>query len=120
MISAIIVFIIWLLTLYAWVSNIIYNALNGIYTPLIIFLIIIPLTFILYLAEGLEIAVADLRDKDASQLANESTREILAQIQPRADFFFGQRQIFVVAIISFISLLIADHLDSFYVYGLAP
>lgn len=69
--------------------------------------VVIILLAILYFAEGLELAFADLRDKDPEQIANPAVRKILKEIGERSDFFFAQRQVFVVAIISFVTLVTA-------------
>ena len=75
------------------------------------------LFIILYYAEGMEIAVADLRDKDVSQLAHEETKAALQEIQRDPEYFFAQRQIFVVAIISFVALTTESHALSVPFYG---
>jgi len=65
------------------------------------------LLFILYFAEGMELAITDLLDKEPNQLRDETVRNLLSQIQSRVGFFFAQRQVFVVVIISVLSLTTA-------------
>jgi hypothetical protein len=60
---------------------------------------------ILFFAEGLEIAVADLLDKQASQLGSDSAIRILKEVAAVPEWFFAQRQVFVVVIISLMSLM---------------
>lgn len=67
--------------------------------------VVLALLVILYFGEGIEIAVADLLDKQPDQLSDESVRSVLKEIQERRGFFFAQRQIFVVVIIAFMSLM---------------
>jgi hypothetical protein len=65
---------------------------------------ILVFLYVLFFAEGLELAVADLLDKHPEQLADTRTQRLLRELQSRRDFFFGTRQVFVVLIISFMSL----------------
>ena len=60
---------------------------------------------ILYCAEGIELAVTDLLDKHPSQLHDPVTARVLMEVQRLRDFFFAQRQVFVVVIIAFTSLV---------------
>jgi hypothetical protein len=112
-----IVSVVWLASLYAWLSNIIYQATLRQYSNLIVLILLLPSLVILYFAEGVEIAVADLRDKDVDQFNNQSTRRVFIEIQNRDDFFISHRQIFAVANISFMSLLAANVVKTLYVYG---
>jgi hypothetical protein len=77
---------------------------NGHYHWLLDAGIILLLLYLLFFAEGLELAVADLLDKQPEQLHDARLRKLLHEIQQRRDFFFGTRQVFVVVIISFMSL----------------
>jgi hypothetical protein len=52
----------------------------------------------------MELAATDLLDKDPDQVANRSVRTVLRQIQARSGFFYANRQVFVVAVIAFMSL----------------
>lgn len=94
------------LTLLAtWLQTLAANVIfRNSYTELLTAAGVLLLFYILYYAEGLELAVADLRDKDANQIGDPRTREVLGQMQRLSEFFFSQRQIFVVSIITFVSL----------------
>ena len=67
----------------------------------------VVLLVILYFAEGLELAVADLRDKDPQQIHDPRLKKILVDLQGKDDFFFAHRQPFVVVIINVVSLSLA-------------
>lgn len=67
--------------------------------------LVLILLVVLYFAEGMEIAVATLADKDASQLGSESAKATLNFIKVDPEWFFAQRQVFVVTIVSFMSLM---------------
>jgi hypothetical protein len=67
-------------------------------------LLIILSLVVLFFAEGLELAVADLLDKHPDQLSDVRLRKLLQEIQQNSDFFFSTRQVFVVLIITFMSL----------------
>jgi hypothetical protein len=67
--------------------------------------IVIVCLLILYFAEGMEIAAAELLDKDPKQLASPSATKVLNGIKQDKEWFFAQRQVFVVAIISLMTLL---------------
>lgn len=67
----------------------------------------LALLVILYLAEGMELAVTDLLDKDPEQVANPAVRALLEDIQASSGFFYANRQVFVVAVIAFMSLTTA-------------
>jgi hypothetical protein len=92
-------FVIWLFTLENEMSN-------GHYEAIALAVISVVLWFILFFAEGIELAATDLLDKQPEQLHDPATREVLAEIQSRSRFFIAQRQVFVVVIISFTSLAI--------------
>jgi hypothetical protein len=62
---------------------------------------------VLYLAEGMELAVTDLLDKDPEQVVSPVARGMLRAIQGRSGFFFANRQVFVVVVIAFMSLTTA-------------
>ncbi|MBY2941885.1 hypothetical protein HF264_19655 [Rhizobium leguminosarum] len=103
--------------LMTWMQTIVANlVLRGSYTELLTAIIALGLFYILYFAEGLELAVADLRDKDVMQIADPKTRSVLGEMQKMSEFFFSQRQIFVVSIITFVSLTL-DY-DALYFEGL--
>ena len=65
---------------------------------------IVVLLLILFYAEGLELAIADLLDKQPDQLTDLRMRDLLREIQRDGDFFFSTRQVFVVLIITYMSL----------------
>ncbi|WP_430441080.1 hypothetical protein [Shinella sp.] len=87
---------------------------HGSFTPIAMAGASLALGYILYFAEGLELAVADLRDKDASQITDPRTRAVLAEIQHSEGDFFSQRQIFVVSIITLVTMML-DY-DALYVW----
>jgi hypothetical protein len=95
-----VLFVIWLLTLENQLSE-------GHYEAIALAAISVVLLFILFFAEGIELAATDLLDKQPEQLHDPATREVLAEIQARSRFFIAQRQVFVVVIISFTSLSIS-------------
>ncbi len=70
-------------------------------------LLVVVLLVVLYFAEGIELAVADLLDKQPEQIRDETVRNVLAEIQQQRGFFFSQRQIFVVTIIAFMTLMVS-------------
>jgi len=69
--------------------------------------VLLCLLVILYYAEGMEIAVADLLDKQIEQLDAPKARRALQQIRTRSEWYFAQRQVFVVVIITLMSLMTA-------------
>lgn len=68
-------------------------------------LMVLVLLVILYLAEGMEIAVATLADKQTDQLERQPAKKALAYIKRDVEWFLAQRQVFVVTIVSFMSLM---------------
>jgi hypothetical protein len=91
--------IIWLFLLAIYFDTIYHT---GDYRNAILVLILLV---ILYFAEGMEIAVATLADKQIAQIELERARKALAFIKKDAEWFFAQRQVFVVTIVSFMSLM---------------
>jgi hypothetical protein len=112
-----ILWVAWAALLAIWVATLWKHLGKHDSTPLLLAAISIALLVLLSFAEGMELAVADLLDKDASQVSDSRTRELLSAIQQRSGFFFAQRQVFVVLIVSFTSL--ATSYDWIYVpfYG---
>lgn len=95
----------WLGLLAVWIQTLVASlVLNNDVMPMVMAVVVGALLYILYFAEGLELAVADLRDKEPSQISDPRTRAVLGEMQARSEFFFSQRQIFVVSIITFVSL----------------
>jgi hypothetical protein len=76
----------------------------------------LPLLVLLFYAEGLELAVADLGDKDPSQIRDSRVHDTLKEIQGRAEFFYANRQIVVVAVIAFITMTL--DFDFLYIWPL--
>ncbi len=68
-------------------------------------ILVFVLLVILYFAEGMEIAVATLADKQIAQIESVRARKALEFIKRDAEWFFAQRQVFVVTIVSFMSLM---------------
>ena len=92
-----------------WVATLWELALEGEIDDALWAFVVLVLLVILYFGEGIEIAVADLLDKQPEQLSDESVRSVLKEIQERRGFFFAQRQIFVVVIIAFMTLMTSYH-----------
>lgn len=99
--------LIWLGLATIWVATNWVNWIEGDYGPAVLALLDLGLLFILYFAEGIELAITDLLDKEPSQLRDPVTRRLLSEIQSKSGFFFAQRQVFVVVIISVLSLTTA-------------
>lgn len=112
-----ILWVAWALLLAIWVATLWRHMGKHDSTPLLLAVTSLALLVLLSFAEGMELAVADLLDKDVSQVSDRRTRELLSAIQQRSGFFFAQRQVFVVLIVSFTSL--ATSYDWLYVpfYG---
>jgi hypothetical protein len=87
-----------------WISTLQAHAAAGSSSPMVGAVIVVFLLFILYFAEGLELAFADLRDKDPEQI-DRAIMPPLREMQIDPGFFLGQRQVFVVVIISLMTLL---------------
>jgi hypothetical protein len=98
---------IWTGLVVVWASTCVQLAVQGSWRYAAFAAADIVLLVILYLAEGMELAVTDLLDKDPEQVANASVRAVLREIQARRDFFYANRQMFVVAVIAFMSLTTA-------------
>lgn len=90
--------VIWLTTLWMF-------AQDGDYQYVLQAVAVVALLVVLYYAEGIELAVADLLDKQPDQLSDPQSADVLKDIQDKRGFFFAQRQLFVVAIIAFMSLM---------------
>lgn len=114
-ISKWIVSIVWVATFIVLINTTVFQIQSGDYSGAIILILFAVLSLILYLAEGIEIAVVDLIAKDADQFSDLRMRATLEEIQGKSHFFFSQRQIFVVSIISFISVLMATCFSNLYV-----
>ena len=103
-------FVLWALEIILvviWLSTLWQLALDGKFDDIFWAIVIVGLLIILYFAEGIELAVADLLDKQPEQLSNEIAQDVLREIQEKRGFFFSQRQIFVVVIIAFMSLMLS-------------
>jgi hypothetical protein len=80
---------------------------------------IVPVgALILFLAEGFEIAVVSLLDKDPRSITNEQLRRYLETLHDNSEFFIAQREGLVLAIISFVTLL--TDFDYIYVPWMGP
>jgi hypothetical protein len=87
-----------------WVTTVASLFANGQAAHLGYAIAIVVSLYVLFFAEGLELAVADLLDKHPEQLGDARLQRLLQELQQCRDFFFGTRQVFVVLIISFMSL----------------
>ena len=99
-----VLWVIWLGLVAIWIATLWQKWQSGSQAAVAFAILDIALLFILYFAEGMELAITDLLDKEPAQLRDETVRRLLAEIQRRSGFFFAQRQVFVVVIISVISL----------------
>ncbi len=90
-----------------WVATLWQHAREGSFAEVFSALLVVVLLVVLYFAEGIELAVADLLDKQPEQIRDETVRNVLAEIQQQRGFFFSQRQIFVVTIIAFMTLVVS-------------
>lgn len=95
---------LWLFLAVVWIATLAAQWTDGRQGPAVFAFVDVLLLVVLYFAEGIELAVTDLLDKEPSQLHDPLTRRLLAEIQARSGFFFAQRQIFVVVIIAVLSL----------------
>ncbi|MGI5225330.1 hypothetical protein [Actinoallomurus sp. CA-142502] len=114
---SLILWVAWVMLLVIWLATLMRHLDRHDSAPLLLAVTTVALLVLLSFAEGMELAVADLLDKDASQVSDRRTRDLLSAIQRRSGFFFAQRQVFVVLIVSFASL--ATSYDWIYVpfYG---
>lgn len=91
--------IFWLFLLVIYVTTV---SITGEYASAVtVFLLLI----ILYLAEGMEIAAATLIEKQTAQFESKRVRSALETIKRDVEWFFAQRQIFVVTIVTAVSLM---------------
>jgi hypothetical protein len=97
----------WFALVVVWVSTCVELGLSGRWQYGALAAVDAALLVVLYLAEGMELAATDLLDKDPAQIANERVRVMLREIQVRPDYFYANRQVFVVVIIAFTSLTTA-------------
>ena len=107
---------LWLGCVYAWGSDIVFRALGGQYRDLIVFVLLIPLFLLIYLSEGIEIAVADLNDKDAAQLGDASMRTLLTDIKSRIDFFIAQQQTLALCVVTLSSIIVSLGFNTLWIY----
>jgi hypothetical protein len=98
---------LWILLAVTWVSTLMSLSAGGNYRVWIHAGVIALSLYVLFFAEGLELAVTDLLDKHPHQLRDRQMRTLLQELQCRRDFFLAQRQVFVVVIISLMSLMTA-------------
>src|SRR5438105_4261341 len=103
-IRSLVLWIVWLALVIIWLATLGEQWTEGRHSPAILAIVVLGLLLILYFAEGMELAVTDLLDKEPAQLRDSSVRALLSQIQHRSGFFYAQRQVFVVVIISIVSL----------------
>jgi hypothetical protein len=96
--------VLWLGLAIVWVSTLVSLSDQGSMGHWFQAALIVALLYVLFFAEGIELAVADLLDKHPEQLADEHLQRLLVELQDRRDFFFSTRQVFVVLIITYTSL----------------
>ena len=97
--------LLWSLLVVIWLKTLTALWREGSRMPSLLALVAVGLLILLYFAEGIELAVTDLLDKEPEQLHDPVLQNVLADIQRRSGFFFAQRQVFVVVIIAFVSLV---------------
>src|SRR5205807_2495713 len=93
----------WAGLIVVWASTCLELALAGSWAYALLAGADVAVLAVLFLAEGMELAVTDLLDKDPEQVGNVRVRAVLHEIQARRDFFLANRQVFVVAVIAFMS-----------------
>jgi hypothetical protein len=98
---------VWALLVLIWLATLVEQWRAGNHAATWLALVAVGLLFILYFAEGIELAVTDLLDKEPDQVRERAVRRTLQDIQSRSAFFYAQRQVFVVVIIAFTSLITA-------------
>jgi hypothetical protein len=98
---------LWVFLAVVWIATLAALWTDERQAPAVLAFLDVLLLVVLYFAEGIELAVTDLLDKEPSQLHDALTRRLLSEIQARSGFFFAHRQIFVVVIISVLSLTTA-------------
>jgi hypothetical protein len=88
-----------------WIATLVSMTHGGHYVQWLAAATVIALLYVLALAEGLEIAAADLLDKQPEQLRDDRARKGLLYLQRDPADFFSNRQLFVVTIIAFTTLM---------------
>lgn len=83
--------VLWLGLAVVWVSTLISLSEQGATGHWFQAGLIVALLYVLFFAEGIELAVADLLDKHPEQLADERLQRLLVELQDRRDFFFSTR-----------------------------
>jgi hypothetical protein len=95
----------WFALTVIWVATLLAMTGEGRYAQWVEAAAIVLLLYILALAEGLELAVTDLLDKQPEQLRDARVRIVLRHLQRDPADFFSNRQLFVVTIIAFTTLM---------------
>jgi hypothetical protein len=95
--------IVWVALAGTWITTCAQLGLAGDWHFALLAAADLALLVILYLAEGMELAVTDLLDKDPEQVGDASVRAVLREIQGDQGFFYANRQVFVVVVIAFMS-----------------
>jgi hypothetical protein len=102
---AVLLWIIWTFLTATWIATMIAMSLDGDYIQWFQAAAVVFLLYVLSVAEGLELAVTDLLDKQPEQLRDPKVRAALSRLQRRSAEFFSNRQVFVVTIITFSTLM---------------
>jgi hypothetical protein len=95
----------WVFLTIVWGSTLFAMTADNLYIQWLEAGTIVILLYVLAISEGLELAVTDLLDKQPEQLSNVRTRDALRQLQHSPAEFFSNRQLFVVTIITFTTLM---------------
>lgn len=104
---ALMLWCVWVFLTLTWLTTLAAHWRAGDRAAVLLALVVLALLIVLYFAEGIELAATDLLDKEPERLRDPRARAVLADIQERAAFFYAQRQVFVVVIIAFMSLVTA-------------
>jgi hypothetical protein len=96
---------IWFALTATWIATLVAMTAEGRYVQWLQAGAVVFLLYILAKAEGLELAVADLLDKSPEQLHDARVRNVLRHLQQDPADFFSNRQLFVVTIIAFTTLM---------------
>ncbi|HLY66122.1 MAG TPA: hypothetical protein VKU60_11360, partial [Chloroflexota bacterium] len=100
-----ILWLLWLALVVIWVGTLAAHWSGAETRPVYLACVALGLLVVLFFAEGIELAVTSLLDVPPERLADAATAGELREIQQRVRFFFAQRQVFVVIIITFTSLI---------------
>ena len=105
-VRAVVLWTIWTSLTIMWIATLVAMSLDGSHIQWLQAGLVVFLLYILSIAEGLELAVTDLLDKQPEQLRDPKVRAVLSRLQRHSAAFFSNRQVFVVTIITFSTLML--------------